>query len=59
MKTARMLDRKNGGFGLGYDTDLGRRSTLRRAAVTDESAMREAKSFPGIEPQNFAADRMQ
>lgn len=58
MKTARMLDRENEGFGLGYDTDIGRRSTLHLAAVTDERAMREAKSFLGIDPQNFGADRV-
>ena len=59
MKTARMLDRKNEGFGLGCDTNIERRGTLRVAAVTDESAIREATALLGIDPQNFAADRMQ
>ena len=59
MKTARMLERENEGFGLGYDTNIERRGTLRVAAVTDESALREAKALLGIDPQNFAADRMQ
>ncbi len=59
MKTARIPDYRNGGFGHDYDTDFGRRNTLRLAAITDESAIREAKAFLGIGPQNFAADRVQ
>jgi hypothetical protein len=56
MKTARILDRENDGFGLEYDNNLGKRNTMRLDAATYEKAIREAKSFLGINRENLDAD---
>ena len=53
MKTARILDNENDGFGLEYDNALGKRNTMRLDAVTYERAIREAKSFLGINPDSL------
>lgn len=56
MKTARILDLDNDGFGLEYDNNLGKRNTMRLDAATYEKAIREAASFLGINRENLDAD---
>ncbi len=53
MKTARILDEEGEGFGLEYDNNLGKRNTMRLDATTYEKALREAKSFLGINGENL------
>jgi len=48
MKTAKVLDTDDGGFGLEYDNTRGSRNTMRLDALTYEGALREARSFLGI-----------
>ena len=52
MKTARILDTDDGGFGLEYDDTRGGRNTMRLDALTYEGALREARSFLGIKADN-------
>lgn len=59
MKIARILDQENGGFQLEYDNTLGKKNTMRLDAVTYEHAVREAKSFLGIKPNDCDADGAQ
>jgi hypothetical protein len=56
MKIARILDEAGGAFGLEYDNTLGKKNTMRLDAFTYEKAVREAKSFLGINPDNLDAD---
>ena len=56
MKTARILDLENNAFGLEYDNNLGQKNTMRLDAATYEKAIREAKSFLGITPDNLDAE---
>jgi hypothetical protein len=56
MKTARIVDLENGDFGLEYDNNVGKRNTMRLDAGTYEQAIREAKSFLGINRKNLDAD---
>jgi hypothetical protein len=56
MKTARILDEEDDSFGLEYDNNLGQKNTMRLEASTYEKAMREAKSFLGINPENLDGD---
>ena len=56
MKTARILDQQHGSFGLEYDTTCGTRNTMRLDALTYEKAIREAKSFLGINEDNHDED---
>ncbi len=56
MKTARILDLENDRFGLEYDNNLGKRNTMRLDAASYEKAIREAKSFLGINRENLDAD---
>ncbi len=56
MKTARILDEEDESFGLEYDNNLGQKLTMRLEAVTYERAVREAKSFLGITPENLDGD---
>lgn len=56
MKTARILDLENDSFGLEYDNNLGKRNTMRLDAATYERAVREAKSFLGIDQENLDTD---
>jgi len=56
MKTARILDLEDDRFGLEYDNNLGKRNTMRLDAATYEKAIREAKSFLGVNPENLDAD---
>jgi len=56
MKVARILDQDNGAFCLEYDNTVGKRHTMRLDALTYEKAIREAKSFLGINAENHDAD---
>ena len=56
MKYARILDEADGAFGLEYDNTLGKKNTMRLDALTYEHALREAKSFLGINSQDRDAD---
>ena len=56
MKTAKILDEENDGFGLEYDNTLGQRNTMRLDAHTYERAIREAKSYLGINEMNQDED---
>ncbi len=56
MKTACILDQDNGAFGLEYDNTRGARNTMRLEAATYERALREARSFLGIQEDNLDAD---
>ena len=52
MKTARILEDEDDSFGLEYDNNLGQKNTMRLDAATYEKAVREAKSYLGISPEN-------
>jgi hypothetical protein len=56
MKTARILDEEDDSFGLEYDNNLGQKNTMRLDAATYEQAIREAKSFLGIDPASLDED---
>jgi len=56
MKTARILDLDNEGFGLEYDNNVGKRNTMRLDAETYDTAIREAKAFLGVNGENLDAD---
>ena len=56
MKTARVLDTDEGGFGLEYDNTRGERNTMRLEALTYEGALREARAFLGIKPDDQDED---
>jgi hypothetical protein len=53
MKAARILDWEDDVFGLEYDNNLGQRNTMRLDAGTYEKAVREAKSYLGINTENL------
>ena len=59
MKIARIVDEDGGVFGLEYDNTLGKKNTMRLDAFTYESAIREAKSFLGINTDDRDADGTQ
>jgi hypothetical protein len=56
MKTARILEDEDDGFGLEYDNNLGQKNTMRLDAATYEKAVQEAKSYLGINPENLDED---
>jgi hypothetical protein len=56
MKNARILDEEDDSFTLEYDNNLGQRNSMRLEAGTYEKAVREAKSFLGINPENLDGD---
>jgi hypothetical protein len=56
MKTAQILEQELDSFGLEYDNTLGKRNTMRLDALSYENAIREAKSYLGIDEQNTDAD---
>jgi len=56
MKTARILEDEDDSFGLEYDNNLGQKNTMRLEAPTYERAVREARSFLGITPENLDGD---
>jgi hypothetical protein len=59
MKIARILDQDDSSFGLEYDNTLGRKNTMRLEAFTYETAIREAKSFLGLNAEDRDADGAQ
>lgn len=52
MKIARILDRERDTFALEYDDTRGEKNTMRLDSLTYEKAIREAKSFLGIDDDN-------
>jgi len=56
MKTARILDQERGTFGLEYDNTRGEKNRMRLDSLTYEKAIREAKSFLGINDDNNDED---
>lgn len=56
MKTARILDEAGGSFTLEYDNRLGKTHSMRLEAFTYEGAIREAKSFLGINAEDRDAE---
>jgi hypothetical protein len=56
MKIGRILDEEHGAFGLEYDTTRGDKNTMRLDALTYEKAVREAKSFLGIQEDDLDGD---
>jgi hypothetical protein len=56
MKTAIIRDQDDDSFVLEYDNNVGKKHTMRLDAATYERAVREAKSFLGINQDNVDAD---
>jgi len=56
MKIARILDQDHDTFGLEYEDTRGAKNTMRLDALTYGKAIREAKSFLGIDEYNRDAD---
>ncbi|HWV98554.1 MAG TPA: hypothetical protein VNZ64_02560 [Candidatus Acidoferrum sp.] len=56
MKVAQILDQAGGTFALEYDNTLGKKNTMRLDAFTYDHALREAKSFLGINADDRDAD---
>jgi hypothetical protein len=56
IKTARILEEEDDVFGLEYDNNLGQKNMMRLEAATYEKAVREAKSYLGINPENLDED---
>jgi hypothetical protein len=56
MKTAKIFDEEDESFGLEYDNNLGQKITMRLDAQTYERALREAKSYLGIDVGNLDGD---
>jgi len=52
MKIARIFDQDAETFGLEYDNTVGKKNSMRLEATTYEGAIREAKSFLGINAEN-------
>ncbi len=55
-KVARILDEDDGSFGLEYDDTRGQKNLMRLDALTYEGAIREARSFLEIQPDDRDAD---
>ena len=57
MNSAKILDEDNEGFfGLEYDNTRGTKNTMRLEALTYEGAIREAKSYLGINADDHDDD---
>ena len=56
MKIARILDEDEGTFGLEYDNTVGKKHTMRLDAETYDDAIREARSFLGINTDDRDGD---
>ncbi len=56
MKTGKILEQEDETFGLEYDDTRGTRNTMRLDALTYERAIREAKSYLGINADNLDED---
>jgi len=59
MKTARILDQERDTFGLEYDNTRGEKNTMRLDSLTYEKAIREARSFLGINDDDRDEDGTQ
>jgi hypothetical protein len=59
MKIARILDEAGGVFGLEYENTLGKKNFMRLDALNYERAVREAKSFLGINEDDQDAEGAQ
>jgi len=59
VKTALILDEAHGAFRLQYEDTQGRKQTMRLDALSYEEALREARSFLGIQEndRDDAGDR--
>jgi hypothetical protein len=55
-KFARVLDGPNGSFALEYDNTRGEKNRMHLEAFTYEKAIREAKSFLGVNSENRDED---
>ena len=55
-KVARILDEDDGSFGLEYDDTRGQKNLMRLDALTYEGAIREARSFLEIQPDDRDVD---
>lgn len=56
VKIGRILDEDGGYFGFEYDDTRGRKNRMRLDALTYEGAIREARSYLGIEANDCDAD---
>jgi hypothetical protein len=56
IKVGRILDADDGGFGLEYDDTRGQKNTMRLDALTYEGAIREGRSFLGIQEDDHDED---
>jgi hypothetical protein len=56
VKVARILDEEDGEFTLEYDDTRGQKNTMRLDALTYEGAIREARSFLGIQEDDHDED---
>lgn len=56
VKFGKILDEEDGGFGFEYDDTRGQKNTMRLDALTYEGAVREARSFLGIQEDDHDAD---
>lgn len=59
MKTAIILEEQEDGFLLEYDNNVGQKNTMRLDAITYPGAVREAKSFLGIDEEDLDGDGTQ
>jgi hypothetical protein len=50
------LEDEDDNFGLEYDNNLGQKNMMRLEAATYEKAVREARSYLGINPENLDED---
>jgi hypothetical protein len=56
MKIARILDQAGDTFAVEYDNTIGKKNRMRLEAATYEGAIREAKSYLGINAENVDGD---
>lgn len=56
VKFGRILDEEDGSFGLEYDDTRGQKNRMRLEALTYEGAIREARSFLGIQGDDHDED---
>ena len=56
VKVARILDEEDGEFTLEYDDTRGQKNTMRLDALTYEGAIREGRSFLGIQEDDHDED---
>ena len=56
MKIARILDHDADTFAVEYDNTLGKKNRMRLEATTYEGAIRETRSFLGIDSRDRDAD---